>query len=88
MTTNAPRRPIRILWLAAALAVAIAFLTGPSGLVRVLLRKHEERRLQGDIARLNRTMAQHQARRDSLANPEYAAELARHLLGDSTPGTH
>jgi hypothetical protein len=80
-----PRLRIRLRYILAAGAVLFAFLQGPSGLVSLARRKHEEYRLVRDIERLKREIARETRRCDWLSNPDSAALLARQLLGDSVP---
>lgn len=69
----------------ALVAIAVAFLAGPSGLVSIWTRSRRARHLERDIAAVRERIAARSAVRSALADPDSASLLARKVFGsDST----
>ncbi|MEO0078800.1 MAG: hypothetical protein ABIK86_07385 [candidate division WOR-3 bacterium] len=85
-----PRRPMRLLVLLGTVVVLYAFLSGPNGLVSILVRRDRCRRLQHEIAVLKGRIEQKERERRWLANPDSARRLVRYLFepesGAVSPG--
>ena len=86
-----PRRRKLVVLAAVTIGLAYAFLSGPSGLVSIMIRRHRVRRLQTEMAGIREEIAARSAQRKWLADPDSAKLLARKLLApdpDTTgPGT-
>jgi hypothetical protein len=80
------RPTVRLSFTVAALvAIAVAFLAGPSGLVSVWTRSRRARRLERDVAAVRERIAERTAVRSRLSDPDSAGLLARKVFGsDST----
>lgn len=75
-----PRRRKLVLLGVTGTVLVIAFLSGPSGLVSILVRRYRVKRLQTEMAGIREEIAARSAQRDWLANPDSAKALARKLL--------
>jgi hypothetical protein len=80
-----PRRRVRLLLLAGTVVVLYAFLSGPSGLVSILIRHTRRNRLRHEIALLRHQIEQKQTERRWLADPDSARRLVQFLLEPDTP---
>lgn len=79
-----PRSKFKYVLLLALLAATVAFLVGPNGLVAVLARHHQQRRLQAEIRLLHRQISARTDRRNWLTNPDSATAYARELFAAPT----
>jgi hypothetical protein len=75
-----PRRRFGYLLIAAVVVLLFEFLSGPSGLVSIMIRRHRLRHLQADIVRIKDRIAERSAQRRWLSDPDSARLLARELL--------
>ena len=75
-----PQRRVRVLLVVGVLAIMYAFLSGPSGLVSILIRRERLRRLQSEVTVMKKRIERKKAEERWLANPDSARKLARFLL--------
>ncbi len=82
---------MRLLVLVGTVVILYAFLSGPNGLVSILIRRTRCYRLQHEIAVLKGRIEQKERERRWLADPDSARRLARYLFepesGAGGPGT-
>jgi hypothetical protein len=79
------RPTVRLSFTVAALvAIAVAFLAGPSGLVSVWTRSRRARRLERDVAAVRERIAERTAVRSRLADQDSAGLLARKVFGSDS----
>ena len=86
-----PRSKFKYVLLLALLTATVAFLVGPNGLVAVLARHQQQRRLQSEIRLLHRQITERTDRRNWLSNTDSATAYARKLFAaqaDSGPSGH
>lgn len=83
-TGGAGHRRRLLVLLGVLLLIALAFLPGPNGLVRVLLKHRRAERLKKEITRLQSEIDSLSRSARQLRKPEFAREYARSLLGRET----